>query len=570
MLQLQRQSQGQVQALRASKLVDRQWPNRVITSAPTWVSTDLRDGNQALATPMSVGEKLTLFKHLVACGFKEIEVGFPSASATEFWFLRTLIESGAIPEDVWIQVLVPTRKDLITRTFEALQGATHVIIQLYSSTADLFREVIYRYSKEDLIRLAVDHTRIVRHMADNATASYGSVVRLVYGLEGFSQSDPEYVIQVCTAIKDAWASAGPSPHKIVFNFAATVEVCGPNQFADQIEYFCKNMPGRDEVIVSVHTHNDRGTAVAATELSLLAGAERVDGCLFGNGERTGNVDLITLALNLYSQGIAPGLTFNRLSDSIDLITRFTKIPVHPRHPYTGELVYTAFAGMHQDGISKGLAAHREAELTGHCMHWNVPYLPVDPADFGLSYIPVRVNSQSGKGGLAFVIKQTLGLNIPRAMQSGFYSFIQNICETTGKELTPEEIASHFREFYHFRTTETDAPDHISLREFNGNDPNGEDPAAFKGTISVAGTPHIVASSAEPLRAMPEFISCQMKRSFVVAEQENGSSHYGFSTCVNVKDGQGSWWGVGVAKEPIESQLRAIISAVNCANDTVAL
>ncbi|KAJ7431325.1 2-isopropylmalate synthase [Mycena latifolia] len=550
-------------------LVGRQWPNRIISSPPTWVSTDLRDGNQALATPMSIEQKLTLFQHLVACGFKEIEVGFPSASTTEFSFLRALIESGLIPEDVWIQVMTPARKDLITRTFEAIQGATRVLIQLYSSTSDLFREVIYRYSREELIQLAIDHTHFVRQLADDFAVSRGSSFRLVYGVEGFSQSDPEFVVQICSSVKNAWDSHGKTSSKIIFNLASTVEVCGPNHFADQIEFFCNHMPNRDDIIVGVHTHNDRGTAVAATELALLAGAQRVDGCLFGNGERTGNVDLVTLALNMYSQGISPGLDFSHLGESIDLITQFTNLPVHPRHPYAGELVYTAFSGAHQDGIAKGFEAmasrHKDAELHDEPMLWSIPYLPVDPTDFGFTYTPIRVNSQSGKGGVAFVIKQTLNIDIPRAMQITFHSFIQKICDTRGCELTPEEIASQFREFYHFRDPGTDASERIFIQSFDNGNMEAEGTPGSCGTVVTDGVSHTInAGPGDPLQAWLDVIACNLGHSFIVAKQESETMASGICTYIMLKNGHSTWWGVGLGKSSMESKLRAVVSAVNSA------
>ncbi|KAJ6544705.1 hypothetical protein B0H10DRAFT_2244146 [Mycena sp. CBHHK59/15] len=550
-------------------LADRQWPSRVITTPPTWVSTDLRDGNQALATPMTIEQKMVLFKHLVSCGFKEIEVGFPSASATEFLFLRTLIESEAIPEHVWIQVMTPARKDLISRTFDAVRGAKQVIIQLYSSTAHLFREVVYRYTKTELVQLAVDHTHFVRQLAD---AVHGTSFRLLYGVEGFSQSEPQFVIAACTAVRDAWNSHGRTPYRIMFNLASTVESGPANHFADQIEFFCKNMPNRSDIVVGVHTHNDRGTAVAATELALLAGAERVDGCLFGNGERTGNVDLVTLALNMYTQGIAPGLDFSHLEKSIDLITQLTNIPVHPRHPYAGDLVYTAFSGAHQDGIAKGFAAmagrHAEAEQHGRPKRWAMPYLPADPADFGFAYAPVRVNSQSGKGGVAYVVEQMLQIDMPRPMRIAFHKVVQSICDAEGRELALDEIAVLFRRVYHYHAPGTDSSARIFLRDFHRVNAETESYPAFNWTVIVEGSSHIVSSGPhDPLRVLLDVVLSHFKRPFVVGEQETRSSALGVSTCVELADGEGAWWGVGVGRDALEAKLKAVISAVNCAIDS---
>jgi len=411
---------------------------------------DLRDGNQALASPMNEEQKIIFFKTLVKCGFKEIEVAFPSASDTDFGFVRRIIEEGLIPDDVYIQVLSPAREELIRRTFEAVKGAKNVIFHMYNAASPLFREVVFNNDQARTVDLAVRHTKLVRDLMEHYSKpeNGGTNFRYEYSPETFSQTEPDFAIQLCDAVREAWGLASPG-NKIIFNLPNTVEMSPPNHYADLIEYFCRNIKHRDNVIVSLHPHNDRGCGVAAAELGMLAGAERVEGCLFGNGERTGNVDLVTLALNLYTQGVQPGpLMFTDLPSVIEVVTGCNDIPVHPRHPYAGELVMTAFSGSHQDAIKKGFAAQEKRWKAGD-KQWLMPYLPVDPADLGLTYEAViRVNSQSGKGGIAYLLTQALGVELPRRMQVAFYQVIQAVADQTSKEISTDDIVQAFSKHYH--------------------------------------------------------------------------------------------------------------------------
>ncbi|KAK0555184.1 2-isopropylmalate synthase (Alpha-isopropylmalate synthase) (Alpha-IPM synthetase) [Tilletia horrida] len=431
-------------------LPDRQWPSKVQTTSPIWTSVDLRDGNQALIHPMNAHSKLRFFKKLVQVGFKEIEVAFPSSSDTDFNFVRHIIEQKLIPDDVYIQVLTPAREELIRRTFESIKGAKNVIMHMYNATSPLFRGVVFRQDKAQTIDLAVRHTKIVAELMDHYSKpeNGGTNFKYEYSPECFTQTEPDFAIEICDAVRKAWGKASKE-NKIIFNLPATVEVGPPNSYADQIEYFIRNVPERDSIVVSLHPHNDRGSAVAAAEMGLLAGADRVEGCLLGNGERTGNVDLVTLALNLFCQGVQPGpLDLSDLGSIVELITDCNSIAVHPRHPYAGELVFTAFSGSHQDAIKKGFAAMDERRKQGDPT-WDMPYLPVDPADIGCTYEAViRVNSQSGKGGVAYIVAQQLGLDLPRRMQVAFYSIIQEVADRTGKEMTAEDITSAFIKAYH--------------------------------------------------------------------------------------------------------------------------
>ncbi|KAK7441231.1 2-isopropylmalate synthase (Alpha-isopropylmalate synthase) (Alpha-IPM synthetase) [Stygiomarasmius scandens] len=552
-------------------LQDRKWPSNTVTNCPVWLSTDLRDGNQALSVPMTIQQKIELFHLLAKIGFREIEVGFPSASDTEFGFVRRLIETNIIPDSVWIQVMMPARKANILRTFEAIQGAKKVMLQLYSSTAPLFRDVIYKISKEDVIKLAVEHTHLVRLIANKYALKYGTEFRLVYGIEGFTQSELDFVIQVCSEVKDAWESHGDDMRPIIFNLAATVECAPANHFADQVEYFDQKFPDRNQIILSIHVHNDRGTAVSATELALLAGAERVEGCLFGNGERTGNVDLITLALNLYSQGISPGLDLSNLNELVTFMTNCTGIPVHPRHPYAGELVYTAFSGGHQDGIKKGLH-HRSRNLTigiSNACVWTVPYLPVDPSDFGRAY-EVRINSQSGKGGAAHVIEQFYGLLMPAEMQAEFSQVIQQICDSEARELDAAEICFHFSEMFSFQDKLSGrilSQKLLSLQNFQIQDTNAQ---SISGAV-VFGTQQI-SFCLDLLDKNPAevFLSWIMKKIAVdltFSDEEVQISNEGAISFVKLRSRKVDqqvyhFWGVGKAKYRQKAAVRGAVSAVN--------
>ncbi|WP_347901841.1 2-isopropylmalate synthase [Pseudomonas purpurea] len=408
---------------------DRTWPSKTITAAPIWCSSDLRDGNQSLIEPMDAVKKLRFWKTLVSVGVKEIEASFPAASQTDFDFVRTLIEDGHIPDDTTIQVLTQGREDLIERTFESLRGAKKAIVHLYNATSPSFRRIVFNQDKEGVKAIAVNAAKLFVKYASQQPETEWS---FEYSPETFSATELEFAKEVCDAVIEVW---NPTPeHKVILNLPATVECATPNIYADQIEWFGRHINRRDSVIISLHTHNDRGTGVAATELGLMAGADRVEGCLFGNGERTGNVDLVTVALNLYTQGINPELDFSDIDGVRKVVEECNQIPVHPRHPYVGDLVHTAFSGSHQDAIRKGFAQQKPDEL------WEVPYLPIDPADIGRSYEAViRVNSQSGKGGIAYLLEQEYGINLPRRMQIEFSQVVQRETDRLGLEMTAQQI-----------------------------------------------------------------------------------------------------------------------------------
>ncbi|KAI0632627.1 hypothetical protein C8Q77DRAFT_1158106 [Trametes polyzona] len=565
---------------------DRQWPSKRITKHPIWLTTDLRDGNQALPRPMNADQKRIFFRHLVKCNFKEIEVGFPSASDTEFEFIRSLIDSGEIPEDVWIQVMSPARAELIERTFAAVAGAPKVIFGLYNATAPLFRDVVFGKSKEDIIALATTHTRLVRALAEEHSAKYGARFRLAYGVEAFTQTEPEYAVEVCTAVKNAWGRAGTAlEERVIFNLPATVEIAPPSHYADQIEYFCKHMENREEIIVSLHTHNDRGTAVAATEMGLMAGADRVEGCLFGGGERSGNVDLVTLALNLYSQGIPCGLDFSNIQETIDIVHQCTSLTVHPRHPYAGELVFTAFSGSHQDAIKKGMEAqairHAQAVAEGRPLMWEIPYLPLDPADLGRTYEAiVRVNSQSGKGGLAYIVRTHLHIDLPRPVQQEFHRVVQGQVDRTGQEMTPNDIKAAFSVHYHLDGTTPC----IRLSEFDvvECEMGGHPVTTCRGRMELDGKTFILAGESpghDPLVAFLTAVASQTGLRFTVVETHQSASLDTESRDIvsfvllrrkssdDIQGDQSSpdeatGWGIGVDVDKTRSLIRAAVSAIN--------
>ena len=410
-------------------LPDRTWPSKVIDKAPIWLSSDLRDGNQSLIEPMDAKKKMRFFKTLVAVGLKEIEVGFPSASQTDFDFVRELIEGGHIPDDVTIQVLTQARQDLIERTFESLKGAKQAIVHYYNATAPSFRKIVFKQDKAGVKQIAIEAGKIIKGLAD---ANPQTDWRFEYSPEVFSSTETEFAVEVCNAVIEVFQ---PTPAKpLILNLPATIEAATPNIYADQIEFFCRHIDKRDSVLVSLHTHNDRGTGVAATELGLMAGADRVEGCLFGNGERTGNVDLVTVALNMYTQGVDPQLDFSDIDAVRKVVEECNQLPVHPRHPYVGDLVHTAFSGSHQDAIRKGFAVQKADAA------WEVPYLPIDPADIGRDYEAViRVNSQSGKGGITYLLEQEYGISLPRRMQIEFSQVVQKEMDRLGLEMTAQQI-----------------------------------------------------------------------------------------------------------------------------------
>ena len=422
-------------------LLDRQWPSRTITHAPIWASVDLRDGNQALATPMTVNEKLEMFELLVKIGFKEIEVGFPSASDTEFNFIRRLVDEKRIPADVTLQVLVQAREHLIRRTFKSLEGVSKAIVHLYNSTSPVQRRVTFNKTKDQIKAIAVEGTRLVKSLVETIP---GTQIRFQYSPESFSDTEVDYALEVCEAVMAEW---GPSEDdKIILNLPATVEVATPNVHADQIEWFCRNLKERDKAYISLHTHNDRGTGVAATELGLLAGADRVEGTLFGNGERTGNLDIVTVALNLYTQGVDSALDLSELEQIRRIYERITRMTVHDRHPYAGDLVFTAFSGSHQDAIKKGMDLRAKEDTEG--ARWEVPYLAIDPEDIGRDYEAIiRINSQSGKGGVAYILERDFGLDLPKAMHPEVGMVVNDTADQGSRELSPQEVHEVFIQEY---------------------------------------------------------------------------------------------------------------------------
>ncbi|KAF8838982.1 2-isopropylmalate synthase [Paxillus ammoniavirescens] len=572
------------------KLDCRTWPTQTFTKAPIWLSTDLRDGNQSLANPMTVDQKLTFFRLLVKSGFKEIEIAYPAASDTEFSFVRYLVEHDEIPDDVWIQVLTPAREELITRTFEAVAGAKRVIIHMFNATCPKFRNVVFKYSKEQVIDLAVRHTILVRELIDQYAASHGTTFRYQYSPETFSQTEVQFSVAICDAVKTAWGRAGTGSERITFNLPATVEVGPPNHYADQVEYFCTHISEREKIIVSLHPHNDRGTGIAAAELAILAGADRIEGCLFGNGERTGNVDIVNLALNLYTQGITPHLDFSDLQSVIDIVTQCNDIPIHPRHPYAGELVFTAFAGSHQDAIKKGFEeqAQRHARNLANSepQMWDMPYLPLDPADLGCTYDAlIRVNSQSGKGGIAYLLKQHLHLDLPRKMQIAFYRVIQKIADREAREITVEDITTAFRSTYYFGGSKYEG--RLALKSFSvtveaspeslDTDEAPDERRHFDGTVSVDGMLRVIRGDGNgPISSLLDAIRAYLnidltlreysEHAIGVGENAKSASYIELVAITDtVKETRGapqSWWGVGVDSDIAASGLRAVLSAVN--------
>jgi 2-isopropylmalate synthase len=532
-------------------LSDRQWPGRVMTRAPIWCSVDLRDGNQALAVPMNVSQKLEMFQTLVKVGFKEIEVGFPSASNTEFTFNRRLIEENRAPQDVWLQCLVQAREDLIERTVESLIGAKKAIIHLYNSTSPAQRRVVFGKSKEEIIQVAV---RGAAWIKERLPRLKGTEVMLQYSPESFSGTEVEFAKEISEAVIDVWQ---PTPErKMILNLPDTVEVAMPNVYADQIEWMCRNIKKRDLVIVSLHTHNDRSTGVAATELGLLAGAERVEGTLFGNGERTGNLDIVTVALNFYMHGIDPGLDFSNLNSIVDVYERCTGMTVPARQPYAGELVFTAFSGSHQDAIRKGLAEWKQREQA----HWDVPYLTIDPADIGREYREViRVNSQSGKGGVAYLLESEFGIELPKEMQREFGPIANDAVDRLGREVSGTELKQMFWREY----VERDSP--WQLKSFSAESKDGV--VKCRAALSHAGG--LVEISGEgngPLAALvhglgkagPRFEISNYSEHALASGEEAAAIAY-----IQIKTGEGqSRWGAGVDTNIELASVRAVLSALN--------
>ena len=458
-------------------LPDRTWPNNRIEKAPTWCSVDLRDGNQALVTPMNLQEKLDFFKLLVDIGFKEIEVGFPSASETEYEILRALIDGHYIPDDVTIQVLVQAREHLIRKTFEAVRGAKNVIIHFYNSTSTLQRKVVFKKDMQGIIDIAVAGAKLVRELTEADQS--GTNFRYEYSPESFSGTEMDFAVDICHQVMETLGATKENP--VILNLPNTVEMCTPNTYADQIEYFIRHLPNRDAAIISVHPHNDRGTGVACAELSMLAGADRVEGTLFGNGERTGNLDIVTVALNMFTQGVDPMLDFSHIDHVREIYERCTKMHVPERWPYAGKLAFTAFSGSHQDAINKGHEYMRESKTP----YWEIPYLPIDPADVGREYEPIiRINSQSGKGGAAFIMDHNYGYHMPKAMHPEFGAVVQAECDRTGRELTANEVY----ELFHREFLNISEPSALSRAKFYEEAIAGSaaNVTHFSGVLSVRG------------------------------------------------------------------------------------
>ena len=455
-------------------LPDRTWPDKTIQKAPVWCSVDMRDGNQALVNPMNLEQKLEFFQMLCDIGFKEIEVGFPSASETEYEILRALIDQNLIPDDVTVQVLVQAREHLIKKTFEAIDGAKNVIVHFYNSTSTLQRKVVFNTDMQGVIDIAVEGARLIRRLTEEMTAHNDINIRYEYSPESFSGTEMDNAVLICDRVLE---ELGATPeNKVIINLPNTVEMSTPNTYADQIEYCCRHMKHRDAAIISLHPHNDRGTATAATELGVMAGAERVEGTLFGNGERTGNSDIMNLAMNLYSQGVDPELDFSHMNHIREVYERCTELKVHPRHPYAGQLVFTAFSGSHQDAINKGVNFMQKEKSP----YWEVPYLPIDPADLGRQYEPIiRINSQSGKGGAAFVMHQSFGYVLPKAMHPEFGKMVKKACDERGREISPQEVFQIFQEEY---LDVSEPYNLLTYKIFEEDGGNGQVIVDFEGTV----------------------------------------------------------------------------------------
>ena len=541
------------------KRPNRTWPDKELKQAPVWCSVDLRDGNQALVDPMNVEEKLELFHTLVDIGVKEIEVGFPSASEVEFEFLRTLIKGNHVPDDVTLQVLVQARPHLIKRTFEAIEGAKHVIFHFYNSTSTLQRKVVFRTDVAGVKKIAVDAAELIYEMAQPVIAD-GMDLRYEYSPESFMGTEMEVAAEICAAVMDALHA--DQNHRVILNLPTTVENCMPNYFADEIEYFIDILPGRERAIISLHPHNDRGEGVATAEMGLLAGAERVEATLFGNGERTGNVDMVTLALNLFTQGVDPELDFSHINVIREVYERCTKMNIDPRQPYVGELVFTAFSGSHQDAINKGTQYMRESGTE----YWEVPYLPIDPADVGREYEPIiRINSQSGKGGAAFIMQQNFGYDLPKAMHPEFGHIVQAETERVGTELKPQRILELFQENYIAATT----PYQLLKHSFQETvDESGRSHVRFTGTLRHTDTVFEVTGEGNgPIDAFFNAIHGQkMDRFTFIDYKEHAISDGSDSMAVAYiylrdKDGK-DVFGVGVDHNINLAPLRGILSAIN--------
>lgn len=535
---------------------ERTWPDKEIEKAPVWCSVDLRDGNQALVEPMVVEEKVEMFNLLVKLGFKEIEVGFPAASQIEYDFLRTLVDRKLIPDDVEIQVLVQCREHLIKRTFEALEGIKKAIVHIYNSTSTLQRDVVFHKDKDEIKDIAIIGTKLVQRYA----AECDTQVRLEYSPESFTGTELDFALDICTAVQETWGATRENP--IIINLPSTVEMTTPNVYADQIEWMNTHFKNRDSIILSIHPHNDRGEGVASTELALLAGADRVEGTLFGNGERTGNVDILTVAYNMFSQGINPELNIENIREIAEIYERCTKMDIPPRHPYAGKLVFTAFSGSHQDAINKGTRYMEESGTE----YWEVPYLPIDPADVGRQYEPIiRINSQSGKGGSAFVMQHSFGFDLPKAMHPEFGHIVQVETDRVGKELKPNAIYDLFKAHYIDAVKPYQLVQH-SFAEFT--DEEGHSHVTFAGTIRHTDTVFQVQGSGNgPIDAFFNAIHGQKMDRFTFIDYKEHAVKQGSDSqavaYIHLQDENGrDWFGVGMSHNINLAPLKGILSAIN--------
>jgi 2-isopropylmalate synthase len=540
-------------------LPDRQWPSKTITHAPIWASVDLRDGNQALATPMNVDEKLKMFELLVGIGFKEIEVGFPSASDTEFNFIRRLVDEKRIPEDVTLQVLVQAREHLIRRTFDSLKGVSKAIVHLYNSTSPVQRRITFNKSKEEIKAIAVAGTRLVKSLVETIPDTR---IRFQYSPESFSDTEVEYALEVCEAVMAEWQPS--EADKIILNLPATVEVATPNVHADQIEWFCRHLKDRNKAYISLHTHNDRGTGVAATELGLLAGADRVEGTLFGNGERTGNLDIVTVALNLYTQGVDPLLDFSKLEHIRAVYERITRMTVHDRHPYAGDLVFTAFSGSHQDAIKKGMDLRAASDTDG--IRWEVPYLAIDPEDIGRDYEAIiRINSQSGKGGVAYILERDFGLELPKAMHPDVGMTINSRADQGSRELSPQEVHEVFMQKY----VNLKAP--LELLSIEREDFTKTGEVKVEADICIDGETMLVAGTGNgPISAFVDALQLKGWKDFQLLDYRQHSIGGGSKTkaaaYIQIKNDDDSIsFGCGIDANIELAGLHALVSAFNRAH-----
>ena len=536
---------------------EREWVNKQIEKAPVWCSVDLRDGNQALIDPMVVSEKIEFFNYLIKLGFKEIEIGFPAASQIEFDFLRQLVDRKLIPDDVVVQVLTQCREELLERTFESIEGCKQAIVHIYNSTSTLQRDVVFNMSREEITNIAVEGVKMVKRHA----AKFPGKVILEYSPESFTGTELDYALEVCNAVQREWGPTKENP--MIINLPSTVEMTTPNVFADRIEWMNKHLENREAIILSIHPHNDRGTGVATAELALLAGAERVEGTLFGNGERTGNVDILNIAYNMFSQGIDPELAIEHVNESIEIYERCCKIPVHPRHPYAGKLVFTAFSGSHQDAINKGMKAMKERGGE----YWEVPYLPIDPADIGREYEPiVRINSQSGKGGVAFVMDTYFGFKLPKGMHREFANVIQAISEKQG-EVSPDQIMESFRQEYLLKK------EPLHFRRLRVDDLSEETESEFDTKVTVVYTDkgeekRFEAVGNGPIDAVKPGLQETLGINVKILDYEEHALQSGSNSqaaaYIHLLDAESGsvTYGVGVSSNITRASVRAIFSAVN--------